>query len=326
MVVLKNLPDAATIRSYKGLVDFYNWKGLSVARGWPRRPRTPRAPKVRIQQEWLKQANAEWSTCHPSIKTGFSIAALRTVWTARDLFMKYYFGTIQRHPLESPRREVHATPYAPSDYPTHYWAVLDWDAFLVHDRWLFLSAFTRTGVWLTMTAYYERPRTWFTVENDRGRILRKGPFHSRPQGERPKVYSGATAHNATHWLWDLSDGPLFGSFYFQLTGDGVPSPDPVGRPGGGGGVPSSLELTGPLGLTGGARRVAMENTPAFSPWWHWTPEVTIAGSVRGSQAVVTPLMIPHEREPVTDDFFTLPSVTPPYQPEELPGETALPLS
>lgn len=42
MAVMNELPDRATIVAMRGRVDFYYWKGIPVARAWPRKSTQPR--------------------------------------------------------------------------------------------------------------------------------------------------------------------------------------------------------------------------------------------------------------------------------------------
>lgn len=42
MARLERLPDSATIMAMRGRVDFYEWKGVPVARAWPQPSRQPR--------------------------------------------------------------------------------------------------------------------------------------------------------------------------------------------------------------------------------------------------------------------------------------------
>lgn len=44
MAVLDSMPDPATIGAMRGLVDYYYWKGLAVARKWPKKDQQPQTP------------------------------------------------------------------------------------------------------------------------------------------------------------------------------------------------------------------------------------------------------------------------------------------
>lgn len=46
MVVLTALPLQSIISGFRGSIDFYLYKGLPVARSWPRKPIGKRAPAV----------------------------------------------------------------------------------------------------------------------------------------------------------------------------------------------------------------------------------------------------------------------------------------
>lgn len=46
MVKLSGVPPRGVILGFKNVVDFYSWKGIPVARRWPRRPTQPRTLAV----------------------------------------------------------------------------------------------------------------------------------------------------------------------------------------------------------------------------------------------------------------------------------------
>lgn len=55
------MPDSGTIVACRGRVDFYLWKGVPVARSWPRKSTQPRtAGEVAQSQKFT--AAAKWTT------------------------------------------------------------------------------------------------------------------------------------------------------------------------------------------------------------------------------------------------------------------------
>lgn len=47
------------IRAYKGVLDFYYWRGIGVVRSWPRKPVLPRSPAVQAAgQDWRDNSRA----------------------------------------------------------------------------------------------------------------------------------------------------------------------------------------------------------------------------------------------------------------------------
>jgi len=64
-MVLKEMVDIDTIRSLKGVVDIYYWKGLAVARKWPRHPRQPNTPAQVATRNAFKAMHA-WRKRLPS--------------------------------------------------------------------------------------------------------------------------------------------------------------------------------------------------------------------------------------------------------------------
>ena len=59
MAVLSALPEQSIIDGYRGVLDFYYYCGLPVARSWPRSPGKTRAPKVvaaAAQFDWVQKS------------------------------------------------------------------------------------------------------------------------------------------------------------------------------------------------------------------------------------------------------------------------------
>lgn len=93
MVKLQVIPDVRVVRAFKGSVDFYTWKGISVARGWPRKPVVPPGTNIALQQPWLMEAMARYRAVGlvPSLELKWLVR--HGTQTARDIFMTHYFGT-----------------------------------------------------------------------------------------------------------------------------------------------------------------------------------------------------------------------------------------
>ena len=94
MVRLSEMPSQATIDGYKGLVDFYLWKGVPCARRWPRY--TPRNPTdaERANQERFAYINKLASSVGPEVREYYSRMAAGTSWTWKDLFVRAYMTGI----------------------------------------------------------------------------------------------------------------------------------------------------------------------------------------------------------------------------------------
>lgn len=124
MVKLAVLPDYGTIRALKKKIDFYDWKGVHVARRWPRKPLKPLSAAALQQQRWLQIAMGHYRASSTLVKAEFRWLVAASTWTPRDAFMAHYFGTLPA-PWEGVRPpDPNQPPYPIPDPHNHYCAVL----------------------------------------------------------------------------------------------------------------------------------------------------------------------------------------------------------
>ena len=57
MAVISQPVNAATIQGFRGVLDFYDWKGLHIVRAWPRASRYPPTPGMVAQRAAYGQAS-----------------------------------------------------------------------------------------------------------------------------------------------------------------------------------------------------------------------------------------------------------------------------
>lgn len=96
MTKLIALPALAIIDGLKGKIDFYLWRGIPVARKWPRSPGKRRAPAVEAQWPAWTIASRLWSQQSDEIRQAYIETAHGTNLTGRDLASKAYLtGYIQ---------------------------------------------------------------------------------------------------------------------------------------------------------------------------------------------------------------------------------------
>ena len=92
MAKLTKLPGLEVISGFKGVVDFYVWKGIAVARTWPRSPGHRRAPAVQEQWPAFAWAASNWNELSPYVRQAYEDLATGTNMTARDLFTKGFIN------------------------------------------------------------------------------------------------------------------------------------------------------------------------------------------------------------------------------------------
>jgi len=88
------LPGAAVISGFKGVIDYYVWKGIACVRQWPRSPGHWRAPAVMAQWSAFAEASKLWNELSPEVQEAYKRMAAGTSWSGRDAFTKSYLSPI----------------------------------------------------------------------------------------------------------------------------------------------------------------------------------------------------------------------------------------
>lgn len=102
MARLAVLPEQAIIDGFKGVVDFYVYKGQPCARKWPRLARYTRSQAELAGQTAFAYAASSWVTLSAEVRQTYVNMAIGTVLTAREWFMKGYMSGIYRYPTGAP--------------------------------------------------------------------------------------------------------------------------------------------------------------------------------------------------------------------------------
>jgi hypothetical protein len=90
MAKLNAMPDKGTIDAMKGCVDFYLWKGIPVARKWPKYPkRAPSAREAQVQSDFA-YINKLASQLPEAIIDQYKKMAVGTDFTWKDLLVRGY--------------------------------------------------------------------------------------------------------------------------------------------------------------------------------------------------------------------------------------------
>jgi len=92
MAKIGKMPGLAVINGFKGVVDFYTWKGIAVARAWPRSPGSNRAIAVQAQWPAFSWAAKNWTNLPSYIQDAYNRMAQGTNLTGRDIFLKSYIN------------------------------------------------------------------------------------------------------------------------------------------------------------------------------------------------------------------------------------------
>jgi hypothetical protein len=90
MTKLDKMPQQSIIDQYKGLVDFYLYKGVAVARRWPKwEPRLP-TPAEAANQAAFKLINQIFQSLPPDIHEAYTQMAAQTTRTSKDVAVSLY--------------------------------------------------------------------------------------------------------------------------------------------------------------------------------------------------------------------------------------------
>lgn len=73
---LRTLPDTATIVAFRGVIDFYLWKGLPVGRAWPRKSRFEPTPGEIQGQERFRAMVVYAGAVDPRFRAGYEALML----------------------------------------------------------------------------------------------------------------------------------------------------------------------------------------------------------------------------------------------------------
>jgi len=88
VAIVDKFPGRKRLGSFKGLVDFYEWKGVKCARAWPIKPTNTKA--LIAAHKRLKSANEAWQSLSQVDRHAFNFMALYSDRSGRDLHHSYF--------------------------------------------------------------------------------------------------------------------------------------------------------------------------------------------------------------------------------------------
>ncbi|MBA7636445.1 hypothetical protein ES703_44065 [subsurface metagenome] len=98
MAKLTAMPEQAIIDGFKGIVDFYLWMGIPVARAWPKSPGKVRSPAVMAQWPLWTYAAREWKNVSQTVRDAYSHLATNSGLSSKDMFTRAYLSGLYRYP------------------------------------------------------------------------------------------------------------------------------------------------------------------------------------------------------------------------------------
>jgi hypothetical protein len=92
MARLSGVPARSIVLGLKGAIDFYSWKGIPVARRWPRSPGKQRAAPVQEQWADFKLITQGFRDIDVSVMPALSSMASGTQLTTKDVAVQLFYG------------------------------------------------------------------------------------------------------------------------------------------------------------------------------------------------------------------------------------------
>lgn len=92
MARIKALPGLEVIRGFKGVIDFYLWKGLPCARKWPHTPRSHLTAATLASAQLFGEIALAYNQLANEVLAAFQEDAADQPRTARDIFMSATLG------------------------------------------------------------------------------------------------------------------------------------------------------------------------------------------------------------------------------------------
>lgn len=96
MAVVKGDINKDTVDAFRGSVDFFKWKGLTVARSWPRKPKQPGTPEQRAGWEYMRRSRIGMKLMSERDKAALIFRVMGSGWTWVDWFTSQFLTASHR--------------------------------------------------------------------------------------------------------------------------------------------------------------------------------------------------------------------------------------
>lgn len=91
------LPHEQVIKSLKGTLDFYYWRGVPCVRKWPVIPMSSRTPASLESADIFGDIAQAWALVAGNVKAYFQEDSEDQPRTARDIYMTATYGHLHEH-------------------------------------------------------------------------------------------------------------------------------------------------------------------------------------------------------------------------------------
>lgn len=182
MALLKSMPRKDIVDSFRGVLDFYRWCNLVIARKWPQWKGKVRSPYVQAMWPPFVKVNQAAAALPPHVVDTWKHMARHTQLTWKDYFVRAYIGHTFNPPdrpktlpfVEIPDRfivlDFESKPYAngrqlvvTTDVPCYLWAISNDQPPRWHESWRVLR-----GVRIWGDKWYEYKAQSASGQNEPG--------------------------------------------------------------------------------------------------------------------------------------------------------------
>ena len=98
MAKLDTLPEQAIIDGLSGTIDFYLWRGIPCARGWPSKPNPRGIPEVEAHWDAFAYASRLWSQLSSDVQAAYNAQSTNSGLSGRDLMTRGFLAGLYRYP------------------------------------------------------------------------------------------------------------------------------------------------------------------------------------------------------------------------------------
>lgn len=117
MTRLKELPEIQVIKGFKGKVDFYLWKGIAVARRWPRKTTIPKTPAEQASANEFGAISASYKLTDPITRDALAGMVASSQERQLDMYIALSLG----HRLDNEPFPYYFAPEGESMLTAYHW-------------------------------------------------------------------------------------------------------------------------------------------------------------------------------------------------------------
>lgn len=91
MAIISAMPSADVVKGFAGVIDFYRWCNLTIARSWPKLSTTPQSDLSTATSARFTYITQQAAVVDVSVKPAYSVLASFSKWTWKDWQTSLWF-------------------------------------------------------------------------------------------------------------------------------------------------------------------------------------------------------------------------------------------